>query len=97
VIANRYMRSEGDIGIVLMQNEVTHNAIVRLARIAFNARKLVIFKVRCLIFHPGFCCVRVSPIGMYGVRSSFLNRILDLRLLLDPKPVRLKREHACGQ
>jgi hypothetical protein len=30
------------------------------------------------IFHPGFCCVRVSSIGLYGVRSSFLNKILQL-------------------
>ena len=43
-IANRYMRSHPEIGILLMQNEVTHNAIVRLARIAHNARKMVVFK-----------------------------------------------------
>lgn len=43
-IANRYMRTHPEIGILLMQNEVTHNAIVRLARIAYNARKLVVFK-----------------------------------------------------
>ena len=43
-IASRFMRRCPEIGIVLMQNEITHNAIVRMARLGHNSRKLVVFK-----------------------------------------------------
>jgi hypothetical protein len=48
-------------------------------------------------FHPGFCRVRVSPIGCSQVRCAFSDRNLHSRMPLDPTHVRLKLEHACEQ
>jgi hypothetical protein len=50
------------------------------------------------VFHHGFCCVRVSAIGLqllYGALSPGSN--LHSRMPLDPTHVRLKLLHACGQ
>jgi hypothetical protein len=56
------------------------------------------------VFNHGFCCVRVSSIGLcyrlrllYGVES--FDRNLHSRMPLDPTPLllRLKLLHACDQ
>lgn len=44
MIADNLMRKRREIGIVLMQNEVAHEAIVRVAELGHLAEKLVIFK-----------------------------------------------------
>ena len=44
MIADNLMRKRNEVGIVLMQNEVAHEAIVRVAELGHLAEKLVIFK-----------------------------------------------------
>ena len=44
LIAEDYMQRGKQIGVVLMQNEVAHDAIVRVAKLSYNAEKLVIYK-----------------------------------------------------
>lgn len=44
LIAEDYMQRGKQIGVVLMQNEVAHDAILRVAELSYNAEKLVIYK-----------------------------------------------------
>jgi hypothetical protein len=53
---------------------------------------------RVRVFHHGFCCVRVSTIGLrYRLRCVFVGRNSHSKMPLVPMPARLKLLHACDQ